>query len=117
MYYMYTVWTSKDLIKDTKLKVYTTLVPSVLMYNMETWTLTEENKRRLSVFEMTCLRRIEGVNKRDRIRKEEITARVNCTQDVVSNIQQRRLCYFGHIYNFTVISLFWILSTSPSDIK
>ena len=67
------------------------------MYNTETWTLKEEIKRRLSVFEMTCLRRIEGVTRKDRIRNEQIKERVKCTQDVVSKIQQRRLRYIGHI--------------------
>ena len=46
-------------------------------YNVETWTLREKQKQRLRVFEIACLRKIEGVTRRDRIRNEEIFNRLN----------------------------------------
>ena len=91
------IWTSKELSKQTKMRVYETLVKSVLLYNSETWTLKEKDKARLRVFEMTCLRKIEGVTRRDRIRNEEIRGRLHVQQDIVGDIAKRRLRYFGHI--------------------
>ena len=91
------IWTSKELSKQTKMRVYETLVKSVLLYNSETWTLKERDKSRLRVFEMTCLRKIEGVTRRDRIRNEEIRGRLHVQQDIVGDIAKRRLRYFGHI--------------------
>ena len=55
---------------------------------------TQQN--RLKVFEMSCLRKIEGVTRRDRIRNEDIFDRLKLSQDIHSHIQQRRLRYFGH---------------------
>ena len=67
----YKRWTEyghpKNSFKQTKMRVYETLVKSVLLYNSETWTLKEMmDKSRLRVFEMTCLRKIEGMTRRDR---------------------------------------------------
>ena len=86
----------QKLSKQTKMRVYETLVKSVLLYNSETWTLKEKDKSRLRVFEMTCLLKIERVT-RDRIRNEEIRGRLHVQQDIVGDIAKRRLRYFGHI--------------------
>ena len=59
--------------------------------------MKESSKRRLRVFEMACLRTIEGVTKWDKIRNTEIWSRLGCTHDIIHRIQQRRLRYFGHI--------------------
>jgi len=72
-------------------------VLSVLLYNTETWCLAATQAERLKVFEMACLRKIEGVTRRDRIRNEEIYRRVGMNQDILSRIQQRCLRHFGHI--------------------
>ena len=46
---------------------------------------------------MSCLRKIEGVTRRDRIRNEEIFDRLKLSQDIYNRIRQRRLRYFGHV--------------------
>src|SRR6218665_3200294 len=61
------------------------------------WTLKEKQKPRLSVFKMACLRRIEGVTRRDKIRNEEIYNRLNIRYSIIDTIQNKRLCYFGHL--------------------
>jgi len=66
------VWNSKV----TKTCMYEVLVLRTLPYNTETWTMKEKPKQRLRVFEMACLRKIEGVTRRDRIRNEEILNRL-----------------------------------------
>jgi len=89
----------------TKLKVYDTMVLSVLMHNSETWTLKQTQENRLWVFEMSCLRRIAGVTSRDRIRNKEVYDRVGLLQDVAHRIQQRRMQYFGHVQRMDHTSL------------
>ena len=42
---------------QTKTRLYETLVQSALLYNTETWLVTEEIGRKLHVFEMAVLRR------------------------------------------------------------
>jgi len=45
-----TIWAAKEISKHTKIRVYQSLVLSILLYNSETWTLREVDKRRLLVF-------------------------------------------------------------------
>ena len=90
-------WNSKDISKQTKIKVYESLVLSVLLYNSETWTLNAISAQRLKSFEMTCLRKIEGVIRRDRLRNTVVQERLGLTKDIIARIQQRQLQYFGHV--------------------
>src|ERR1043165_4110194 len=94
---LWKMWSSREISRDTKFRLYETLVLSALLYNSETWTLKETHKQRLRVFEMACLRRIEGVTRRDKIRNKEIHNRLNIQYDIVNRIQNRRLRYFGHV--------------------
>jgi len=73
------------------------MVLSVLMYNSKTWTLKPTQANRLRVFEMSCLRRIAGVTRRDRTRNKEVCDRVGLLQDVANRIQQQRIQYFDHV--------------------
>jgi len=45
--------------------------------------MKEKQKQRLRVFEMACLRKIEGVTRRDRIRNEEIFNKLNIRIGIV----------------------------------
>ena len=92
-----TIWAAKEISKQTKIRVYQSLVLSILLYNSETWTLRETDKRRLLVFEMTVLRRILGITRRDRWRNQDVRSQLDLARDVVQEIQQRRLAYFGHV--------------------
>jgi sorting nexin-29 len=91
------IWKAKDITRKTKVKVYESLVCSVLLYNSETWTLKEATKKKLQVFEMGCLRKIKGVTRRDKIRNADIRKELGITTDIVQKIQARRLRYYGHV--------------------
>ena len=51
---------SKLLSRNTKLLIYKTLVPPVLMYRSQAWTLSSDEQQKLSVFERKVLRMIFG---------------------------------------------------------
>jgi len=61
------IWAAKDLSKVLKIEVFEVLFLSSLLYNSETWVIKATSRNRLKVFEMACLRKIEGVSRRDRI--------------------------------------------------
>jgi len=73
------------------------MVLSILLYNAETWTLTEDLNKRLRAFEMSCLRRIAGVTRQDRVRNEVIRSNLKMKRDIVERVELRRLSYFGHV--------------------
>src|SRR6218665_2979431 len=92
------MWSSEGLSMATKickLCMYETLVLCTLLYNAETWTLKQKQKQRLRVLEMACLRRLEGVRKRDKIRSEEIYSRLNIRCGIIDRIQNGRLRCLG----------------------
>ena len=48
------------LSKNTKIKIYRTIILPVVLYGFETWSLTLREERRPRVFEKRVLRRIFG---------------------------------------------------------
>jgi hypothetical protein len=60
---------SSLLSKNTKIKIYRTIILPVVLYGCETWSLTLREEHRLGVFENRVLRRIFGP-KRDEVTGE-----------------------------------------------
>jgi hypothetical protein len=60
---------SRLLSRNLKIKIYRTIIPPVVLYGCETWSLTLREEHRLSVFENRVLRRIFGP-KRDEVTGE-----------------------------------------------
>jgi hypothetical protein len=63
---------SSLLSKNTNIKIYRTIILSVVLYGGETWSLTLREEHRLRVFENRELRRIFGP-KRDEVTGMEKT--------------------------------------------
>jgi len=55
------------LSKNSKIKIYRTIILPVVLYGRETWSLTMREQRKLRLFENMVLRRIFGH------RREEVT--------------------------------------------
>ena len=91
------IWKSKDIFTSTKIQLYKTLILSLLMYGSETWTLRKEDENRLLVFEMTCLRKILGVRRLDKIRNTTIRKSLNLKENLIERISLKRLSYYDHI--------------------
>jgi hypothetical protein len=60
---------SRLLSKNTKIRIYKTIILPVVLYGWETWSLTLREEHRLRVFENRVLRRIFGP-RRDKRRNE-----------------------------------------------
>jgi hypothetical protein len=63
------ILSSSLLSKNLKIKIYRTIILSVVLYGCETWSLTLGEERRLRVFENRVLRKVFGP-KRDEVRGE-----------------------------------------------
>ncbi|KAJ4434333.1 hypothetical protein ANN_22890 [Periplaneta americana] len=90
------------LSKILKVRIYKTVILSVLLYGCETWTLTLSEEHRLRVFENKVLRKIFGA-KRDEVTGEwrklhnaELHA-LYSSADIIRNIKSRRLRWAGHV--------------------
>ena len=66
------IWKSHRLSIHTKIKLYISLVRSVLTYGNESWYCNETIERRFRAFENKALRRILGVRWQDRVTNDTI---------------------------------------------
>jgi hypothetical protein len=91
------IWNTKKLTVESKLKLLTTCVFSVLLYASETWTLKEAHKNKLLAFEMRCYRRILRINWKDMVRNNDIRNQIAAHETIIDVIKKRKLRLFGHI--------------------
>jgi hypothetical protein len=89
------------LSKNTKIKIYRTIILPVVLYGCKTWSLTLSDEHRLRLFENRVLRRIFG-SKRDgvteewrRLHNEELND-LYSSQNIIRVIKSRRMWWAGH---------------------
>jgi len=90
------VWQQSRLSLATKLRVYNSLVLSVLLYGCETWTTQKSDERKLETFHTSCQRRILGIRWFHRVTNAEVTSQTE-QEDLTSHIRRRRAAVFGHV--------------------
>jgi hypothetical protein len=90
------------LSKNTKIRVYRTIILPVVLYGCETWSLTLREEQRLRVFENRVLRRIFGP-KRDevtgecrRLHNEELND-LYSSPNIIPVIKSRRMRWARHV--------------------
>jgi hypothetical protein len=90
------------LSRNVKVKIYETIILSVVLDGCETWSLTLGEEHRLRVFENRFLRRIFGP-KRDEVSGEwrkfhnEELHNIHSSPDVIRQIKSRRMRWAGHV--------------------
>ena len=90
------VWRSPRLSLKTKLRLYDSLVISVVTYSATSWTLTKAQQLRFDAFITKALRRILGIRWYDRVTNTDVYARTG-QHPLTTTIRKRRLGAFGHI--------------------
>jgi len=76
------VWWSKDITKNQKKMIYDSMVKSVLIDGAETWSLYEDDRRRINATEMDALRRSARISKLDGKMNECVREKMN-VQDTI----------------------------------
>ena len=92
------VWRQQRLSLSTKLRIYTSLVQSVVLYGSETWTLrkVDSDTDRIQSFHMQALRRILGIRWYDKVSNAVVNERTKLP-DLLSLVADRLHSLFGHI--------------------
>ena len=67
------------------------MLKSVLIYGAETWSLCEEDRRRIDVTEMGALRRSAGIAKLGRKTTECIGEKMNAKDTILDEITGKRI--------------------------
>jgi len=91
---------SRNISRNIKTLFYKTLIRPVLTYGAETWVLSKQDERRLSIFEHKILRRIYGPvidGGSWRIRTNQELYQLCGEKDIVKFCKFSRLRWAGHV--------------------
>ena len=96
------ILSSRLLSKKLKVKTYKTVIPPVVLYGCETWTLTLKEEHRLRMFENKVLRKIFGTKKDEiagewrKLHNAELHACYS-SPNITGSLKSRRLRWAGHV--------------------
>ena len=75
---MTNLWKENMISKEVKRKLYERVVIPTVVYESETWLLSAQERIKIEIFEMMCLRNICGIRRVDRVRNTTIRERCGC---------------------------------------
>ncbi|XP_033112168.1 uncharacterized protein LOC117113048 [Anneissia japonica] len=90
------IWSSHIYTLPTKLRLFNTLVKSVLLYGCETWTVNQSDELKLDTFQFKCLRRILKIRWPYIVKNNVILQKTN-SKKISTEIMSRRWKWLGHI--------------------
>ena len=91
------VWSGRSVNVRVKRELYERVVVPTIMYGSESWGLRVEEREKLDVAEMKCLRSMCGVTRMDRIRNEVVRDRVGVPERLSKRVDRKVLKWFGHV--------------------
>ena len=94
------IWSNNNIKTATKIRLYKSLVVSVLTYGCESWTLKTESERRIGASEIKCFRRILKISYINHITnisvKQANTEAAGPQEPLLTTVKRRKLQWFGH---------------------
>ena len=98
-----TIWKARSIGRNTKIKLFPTLVRPVLLYGYKAWKITKTEEKRLDRFQFTCLRRILRIWWPHCVGNETITE-ITGVNRISVEIRGRRLNGIRHVRIFSELS-------------
>lgn len=89
-------FTSKYPSEETKLRLFTTHIESVFLYNSEIWTLTKSLEQQIDSYHRRQLRKVIGIHWPEKICNRELYTRTQQTPWSMK-IFKRRINWLGHL--------------------
>ena len=84
------MWSGRSVTLRVKRELYERIVVPTVMYGSEAWGMKVEERDKLDVAEMKCLRSMCGVTRMDRVRNEVVGERV-CVPEKLSKRVNRKV--------------------------
>ena len=91
------MWSGRSVTVRVKRELYERVVVPTVMYGSESWGMRVEERDKLDVAEMKCLRSMCGVTRMDRVRNEVVRERVGVPERLSKRIDRKVLKWFGHV--------------------
>ena len=89
------IWSSKEIYKRTKIRLFNSNIKPVLLYGSETWRTTKTTMTKVQTFINCCLRRILNIHWPDTISNQDLWQKT-AQQPVEEVIKRRRWGWIGH---------------------
>lgn len=89
------IWKSRELSRNTKIRLFNSNVKSVLLYGAETWRSTKTTIKKLQTFTNSCLRRILQIRWPDTISNANLLEKTS-QSSIEEEIRKRRWGWLGH---------------------
>ena len=91
------MWSGRSVTVRVKRELYERVVVPTVMYGSESWGMRVEERDKLDVAEMKCLRSMCGVTRMDRVRNEVVRERVGVPEKLSKRVDRKVLKWFGHV--------------------
>ena len=92
-----TIWKSRYISIQLKIRLYNALIVTIAIYGSETWTLTQYTTNKIQAFEMQCMRTIANIHWTDRVTNEEVLNMLNTSRDIMIRVTHAQRRYLGHM--------------------
>jgi len=90
------VWERRGISQRTKIKVYSAVVLTTLLYGCETWTIYRRHEKQLQQFHLRCLRSILNIKWQDKIPDTEVLERAELPS-VITTMRKAQTRWAGHV--------------------
>ena len=77
--------------------IYNSFFKSVLIYGAETWSLYEDDRRRIDATEMDALRRSARISKLNRKTNEYNRGKMDAQDMILGDITRKQLIWYSHV--------------------
>nr|KAG5694275.1 hypothetical protein BaRGS_031993 [Batillaria attramentaria] len=90
------IWRTRNIGRNTKIKLFKTLVRPVLLYGCEAWKITKTEEEKMDSFQYMCLRKILRIWWPQRISNKTISETSGVAK-ISEEIRRRRWNWIGHV--------------------
>ena len=90
------VWYNRNILTQTKIRIYRAAVLTVLLYGSETWSTIKRHAHCVEVFHQRCLRRIMRIKWFSKTSNEIVLQRAGI-ENIATFISRNKLRWFGHV--------------------
>ncbi|KAG1674114.1 RNA-directed DNA polymerase from mobile element jockey [Nymphon striatum] len=91
------IFVSRKINIKLKLRLVKCYIWSILLYGVETWTISKKMEERLEAYEMWIYRRIGKVSWTERKTNEYVLRMLGIKKQLLNIVKERKLKYYGHI--------------------
>ena len=91
------IWKDKNITMQSKIRLVNALVFPVALYGCESWTLRQNERKKVDAFEQWCWRRMLRIPWTARRTNKSIADEVNANMSLQGKIIKQKLSFFGHV--------------------